>query len=163
MLGPVRAWRNGTPLDLGPVRRQAVLSALVLRPGVWVSRQQLLDGVWGSSPPKSGRRVLPSYVYPLRKVLDAGSGQEQSVIRSDRGGYRFVADGVRLDVVELAERAERADEAQRAKASGDLAAAADRFSQAVASPRCPSPIRTTSRCWRRVCARCTAANVRRRR
>ncbi|NUS83111.1 MAG: tetratricopeptide repeat protein [Streptomyces sp.] len=129
MLGPVRAWRNGTPLDLGPVRRQAVLSVLVLRPGVLVSHEQLLDGVWGSSPPKSGRRVLPSYVYPLRKALDAGGGQEQSVIRSDRGGYRFVADGVRLDVAELAERA---DAAQRAKASGDLATAADGYSKALA-------------------------------
>ncbi|ADI09526.1 transcriptional regulator, SARP family protein [Streptomyces bingchenggensis BCW-1] len=129
MLGPVQAWRDGTPLELGPVRRQAVLSVLVLRPGVLVSHEQLLDGVWGSSPPKSGRRVLPSYVYPLRKALDAAGGHEPSVIRSGGGGYRFVADGVRLDVAELAERA---DEAQRAKASGDLTTAAARFSQALA-------------------------------
>ncbi|MDX3226266.1 AfsR/SARP family transcriptional regulator [Streptomyces sp. ME19-01-6] len=131
VLGPVRAWRDGTPLELGPVRRQAVLSALVLRPGVLVTREQLLDGVWGSSPPKSGHRVLPSYVYPLRKALDetGSEGQERSVIRSGRGGYRFVTDGVRLDVAELAERT---GEAQRAKASGDLATATDGFSRALA-------------------------------
>ncbi|OMI39578.1 AfsR/SARP family transcriptional regulator [Streptomyces sparsogenes] len=129
MLGPVRAWRDGTPVDLGPVRRQAVLVAMVLRPGLLVSHEQLLDGVWGAKPPKSGRRVLPSYVYALRKALDAeGTGQAESVIRGGRGGYRFVRDGVRLDVGELGERAE---EAQRAKRAGDAATAADRFSRAL--------------------------------
>lgn len=87
VLGPVRAWRDGTPLDLGPVRRQAVLATLVLRPGPLVSQEQLLVGVWGGQPPRSGRRVLPSYVYPLRKALDAeGAGRTGSVIRSGRGG-----------------------------------------------------------------------------
>ncbi|MFC9235704.1 BTAD domain-containing putative transcriptional regulator [Streptomyces decoyicus] len=129
VLGPVRAWRDGTPLDLGPVRRQAVLTALVLRPGPLVSQEQLLVGVWGGQPPRSGRRVLPSYVYPLRKALDAeGTGRTGSVIRSGRGGYSFVGDGVRLDVAELAERV---GEAQRARASGDLATAMDRFTEAL--------------------------------
>ncbi|MEU9121125.1 BTAD domain-containing putative transcriptional regulator [Streptomyces sp. NPDC048506] len=128
VLGPVRAWRDGTPLDLGPVRRQAVLAALVLRPGTLVSHEQLLDDVWGAQPPRSGRRVLPSYVYPLRKALDTeGAGRSGSVIRSGRDGYRFVGDGVRLDVTEVAERV---GEAQRARASGDLASAMDRFSEA---------------------------------
>ncbi|WP_451688475.1 BTAD domain-containing putative transcriptional regulator [Streptomyces sparsogenes] len=129
VLGPVRAWRDGTPVDLGPVRRQAVLVAMVLRPGLLVSHEQLLDGVWGAKPPKSGRRVLPSYVYALRKVLDAGgTGQAESVIRGGRGGYRFVGDGVRLDADDLGERAE---EAQRARRAGDAATAADRFSRAL--------------------------------
>ncbi|MGD3112552.1 AfsR/SARP family transcriptional regulator, partial [Streptomyces sp. YGL11-2] len=128
VLGPVRAWWHGTPLDLGPVRRQAVLAALVLRPGLLVSHEQLLDDVWGTQPPGSGRRVLPSYIYQLRKALDtAGAGRSASVIRSGRDGYRFVNDGTRLDVAELAGRI---GEAQRARASGDLATALDRFSQA---------------------------------
>src|SRR5204862_3215083 len=123
VLGPVRAWRDGTPLDLGPVRRQAVLAALMLRPDTVVSHEQLLDDVWGARPPGSGRRVLPSYVYLLRKALDAaGAGPAESVIRGDRGGYRFVGGGVRFDAAELAERA---GAAQQAKASGDPATAMD--------------------------------------
>lgn len=72
VLGPVRAWRGGAQLPLGPVRRQAVLAALALRPGFLVSHEQLLDGVWGAEPPRTGRKVLPSYIYELRRTLDAG-------------------------------------------------------------------------------------------
>lgn len=130
VLGPLRAWRDGTPLDLGPVRRQAVLAALALRPGTLVSHEQLLVDVWGAQPPGSGHRVLPSYVYPLRKTLDpAGTARTASAIRSDRGGYRFVGDGVRLDTTEAAERAAQA---RRARAAGDPATAMDRLTDALA-------------------------------
>lgn len=130
VLGPVRAWRDGTPLDLGPVRRQAVLIALVLRQGALVSHEQLLDGVWGAKPPGSGRRVLPSYVFTLRKAIDArDAGRTGSVIRSGRGGYRFAVDGLRLDATELTRQV---DEARLARTSGDLTTALVRFSDALA-------------------------------
>ncbi|MFE3772529.1 BTAD domain-containing putative transcriptional regulator [Streptomyces sp. NPDC059122] len=130
VLGPVRAWSDGPQPDVGPVRRQAVLAALALRPGTLVSHEQLLDDVWGAEPPGSGRRVLPSYVYPLRKALDAaGAGPAGSVIRSVRGGYRFVGDGVRLDTAELAERV---GTARHAKAAGDPATAMDGLADALA-------------------------------
>ncbi|MEV0226650.1 BTAD domain-containing putative transcriptional regulator [Streptomyces sp. NPDC050704] len=130
VLGPVRAWHDGTRLALGPVRRQAVLAALALRPGFLVSHEQLLDGVWGTEPPKTGRRVLPSYVYELRQALDAaGTGPAHSVIRGEGGGYRLVVDGIQLDVTELAEQV---DGGRRAKAAGDPATAVDRLSRALA-------------------------------
>ncbi|MEV7520429.1 BTAD domain-containing putative transcriptional regulator [Streptomyces sp. NPDC091371] len=130
VLGTVRAWRDGTRLALGPVRQQAVLAALVLRPGLLVSREQLLDGVWGDNPPGSGPKVLPSYVYALRRRLDEeGTAPADSVIRGEQGGYRFAAGTARTDVDDLAELASAA---RRAKASGDPATAADRLSAALA-------------------------------
>ncbi|GAA2035664.1 AfsR/SARP family transcriptional regulator [Nocardiopsis rhodophaea] len=130
VLGPVSAWRGATALDIGPARRQAVLAALVLSRGALVSREQLLDGVWGTNPPKTGRRVLPSYVYPLRKALDPeGAGQARSVIRGSGGGYRFVIDEVQLDADELDGHARAA---RRAKDAGDLAGAMDGFTAALA-------------------------------
>ncbi|CAM5235685.1 tetratricopeptide repeat protein [Streptomyces tanashiensis] len=71
LLGPVRALRGDVPVALGPVRRQAVLAALVLRAPGFVTYRQLLDDVWGAEPPGTGHRVLPSYVYALRRALDA--------------------------------------------------------------------------------------------
>ncbi|MFG2617482.1 winged helix-turn-helix domain-containing protein [Streptomyces sp. NPDC048507] len=86
LLGPVRARRGGTPLPLGPVRRQAVLAAMALRPGTTVSHEDLLARVWGTEPPGSGHRVLATYVYALRKALDPrGTGLDDSVIRSSQG------------------------------------------------------------------------------
>ncbi|QMV08709.1 NACHT domain-containing protein [Streptomyces lincolnensis] len=130
LLGPLRAWRGGTPLDLGPVRRQAVLAALVLRVDTRVSHEQLLDDLWDGRPPGSGHKVLPSHIHPLRKALDvAGAGPAESVIRSGKGWYTFGGHGVRLDTTELDERA---GEARHAKVSGDVTTAMDRYSEALA-------------------------------
>ncbi|MFD4140373.1 BTAD domain-containing putative transcriptional regulator [Streptomyces sp. NPDC058572] len=105
LLGPVQARRGGREAPIGPARRQAVLAALALRGGRLVSHEQLIDGVWGERPPRTGRRVLPSYVYALRQALDVpGAGQDESVIRGGSGGYRLAAP-VRLDTGRLAELA----------------------------------------------------------
>ncbi|MGI5455616.1 BTAD domain-containing putative transcriptional regulator [Streptomyces sp. CA-249302] len=130
VLGPVRAWRNGTPVDLGPVKRRAVLTALALRPDVELSHEQLLDRIWGEEPPAGGHRVLPTHVNSLRRALDPpGTPHTESFIRSGKGWYRFVGDGVRLDTADLTERA---DEARRTMAAGQLAVAGEQFTDALA-------------------------------
>ncbi|WP_405860286.1 tetratricopeptide repeat protein [Streptomyces sp. NBC_00090] len=149
LLGPVRARHGDAPLALGPVRRQAVLTALILRAPAFVTYRQLLDDVWGTEPPGTGHRVLPSYVYALRKALDpAGAGPDLSVIHGGRGGYRFVADGARTDLDDLAEHAAGA---QRAKALGDLDTALDHGGRALELlrgeplPGLPGPLADTER------------------
>ncbi|MFF2329526.1 MULTISPECIES: BTAD domain-containing putative transcriptional regulator [unclassified Streptomyces] len=130
LLGPVSVRRGPTTLDIGPVRRQAVLVVLVLRHGRPVGYEQLLDDVWGTHPPESGHRVLPSYVFALRKALDPqGAGPRASVIRGGGGAYRFVLDDLELDTAELDAHTRAA---RRAKEAGDLATAADRFTAALA-------------------------------
>ncbi|MFJ6247056.1 MULTISPECIES: AfsR/SARP family transcriptional regulator [unclassified Streptomyces] len=129
LLGSVRARRGDRRIALGPVRRQAVLAALVLRAPAFVTYERLLDDVWGAEPPGTGHRVLPSYVYALRKALDGpDAGPGGSVILGGRGGYRFVPEGTGTDLAELAERASHA---RRAKASGDLGAALDHGGRAL--------------------------------
>ncbi|MFI7121051.1 BTAD domain-containing putative transcriptional regulator [Amycolatopsis sp. NPDC049868] len=126
VLGPLRAWHGETRLDLGPVRQQAVLAALLLRPDVTVSHYELTDGLW-EKPPESN--VLPVYVRRLRQCLDtSGEKPRDSVIVSDRGGYRFASGGVRLDVARLEEVAAVAASAEE---SGDLVAAVDTFADAL--------------------------------
>ncbi|GAA5029080.1 AfsR/SARP family transcriptional regulator [Streptomyces siamensis] len=129
VLGPLRAWRGGTPLEVGPIKRQAVLAALLLRHGAVVSHERLLDAVWGSEPPLGGRKVLPTHVNSLRRALDPESTQPaESVIRSGKGWYRFHIEKVRLDTAVLGERS---DAAMRTVSSGDLATAADQLSDAL--------------------------------
>ncbi|MEU5533736.1 BTAD domain-containing putative transcriptional regulator [Streptomyces sp. NPDC020362] len=111
VLGPVRAWRAGRHVDVGPVRQQAVLAALALSPDRSVSRQELLDAVWGMESP--GGNVVPVYVYRLRKNLRLGECPD-SVIRYDRYGYRLVRGVVEVDVACVEELVIAAGAAERA-------------------------------------------------
>ncbi|MEU9359333.1 BTAD domain-containing putative transcriptional regulator [Streptomyces sp. NPDC048301] len=121
VLGQLRAWRNGVPLELGPVKRQSVLAALLLSRGTALSHERLLDAVWGHEPPAVGRKVLPTHINSLRRVLDpGGTPLAESAIRSGKGWYRLVADGVLLDTDEFDEQG---DAAVRTAASGDPASA----------------------------------------
>lgn len=129
VLGPLRAWRGPVQLELGPLKRQAVLAALLLRQGAVMSHERLLDAVWGPEPPAGGSKVLPTHVNSLRRTLDPkGTPPAESVIRSGKGWYRFVVEDVRLDTVELEERGRTA---LSVLASRDPAAAADRLAAAV--------------------------------
>ncbi|WP_189959814.1 AfsR/SARP family transcriptional regulator [Streptomyces alanosinicus] len=116
-------------LELGPVREQALLVALLLRPGRTVSRRQLLDGVWGTEPPGTGDRVIPVYVHRLRRRLDAdGKTSADSVIDTVRGGYRFAP---RRADVDVAAWERLAAEGRAARDGGDLDAAVDTWSRAL--------------------------------
>ncbi|MFJ6794979.1 BTAD domain-containing putative transcriptional regulator [Streptomyces sp. NPDC091268] len=113
VLGPLRAWQDGRPLNLGHLRQQAVLAALALSPGRTVGRQELLDGVWGTEPPVTN--VIPVYVYRLRKALRDGNSPA-AVIGHDRCGYRLLPGDVDVDLARMDAlvagigRAERAGE-----------------------------------------------------
>ncbi|MFF5932406.1 BTAD domain-containing putative transcriptional regulator [Streptomyces sp. NPDC012508] len=117
VLGPVQAWHDGRSLDLGHPRQQAVLATLALCAGRPLSRQELLDDVWGMEPPAAN--VVPVYVYRLRKILRIGDSPD-SVIEHARQGYRLVPGAVEVDVARMEElvtavgTADRAGEAAEA-------------------------------------------------
>ncbi|MEV5239695.1 BTAD domain-containing putative transcriptional regulator [Streptomyces cinnamoneus] len=125
VLGPLQAWRDGRPVDLGHLRQQAVLAALALCPGRTVSQQELLDGVWGMEPPVT--KVVPVYIYRLRKALRTGDSPD-SVIERDRCGYRLAPGAVAVDVARMEELVTAAGKAERA---GDLAEAVRACSRAL--------------------------------
>ncbi|MFI1968533.1 transcriptional regulator [Streptomyces cinnamoneus] len=125
VLGPLRACRDGRPVDLGHLRQQAVLANLVLCPGRTVSQQELLDGVWGMEPPAT--KVVPVYVYRLRKALHTGDGSD-AVIERDRCGYRLLSAAVTVDVTRMEDLVSAAGQAERA---GELAEAVRLCSRAL--------------------------------
>ncbi|WP_189306273.1 BTAD domain-containing putative transcriptional regulator [Streptomyces albospinus] len=112
VLGPLQSWRDGQPVDLGHLRQQAVLATLVLCPDRTVSQQELLDGVWGMEPPIT--KVVPVYIYRLRKILHIGDGSPAPVIRRDRCGYRLTPGAVEVDVARMEELVSAAGRAERA-------------------------------------------------
>lgn len=100
VLGPVRAWLGETELALGPTRQRAVLGLLAARVNRLVSRHELIDGLWGDTPPASAVGSLHTYVSGLRRAL----GAERNVLVSQTSGYSLrLADGaVDADVFDRA-------------------------------------------------------------
>src|SRR5690242_21215969 len=70
VLGPVRAWRAGQELDLGPPGRRAVLGFLALARGKALRRGELVDALWGTEPPPSATNVIQTHVKHLRRAFD---------------------------------------------------------------------------------------------
>ncbi|WKU05824.1 BTAD domain-containing putative transcriptional regulator [Micromonospora sp. HUAS LYJ1] len=70
VLGPVRAVRDGTPVDLGAPRQRAVLARLVAAGGHVVSVDRLVDDLWAGDPPPRAQAALQVYVSNLRRVLE---------------------------------------------------------------------------------------------
>lgn len=82
VLGPFHAVRDREQINLGPLRQQAVLLPLVLRPGGTLAREEILDGVWGEAVPASGIALVRTYVSRLRLIL----GRDM-IVRSAVGYY----------------------------------------------------------------------------
>ena len=81
-----RVSRDGHPVHLGPTEYQ-LLKTLMERDGRVLSREQLLDLVWGADI-NVEERTVDVHVRRLRKALDVGSASDP--IRTVRGaGYAF--------------------------------------------------------------------------
>src|SRR5918998_3354847 len=95
MLGPLRLTVAGSPVEVRGPKRRAVLAMLALAGGRAVATDQLVDGLWPTDPPDSGRAALHSHVSRLRAHLGLGAAR---LVTLD-GGYRLVlgADGTDVD------------------------------------------------------------------
>ncbi|MBZ4018176.1 AfsR/SARP family transcriptional regulator [Streptomyces purpurogeneiscleroticus] len=127
VLGPVRAWRDGTPLAAGTPQQRALLAALLLRGGRTATAAELVDAIWGDEPPHAALAALRTYASRLRKAL----GDDADALVSESGGYALRSgrpDALDLDL----DRAEAlAAEAEKARASGDRCRARDLLDAAL--------------------------------
>jgi two-component system, OmpR family, response regulator len=81
-----RAWRGDRELDLS-AKEFALLELFMRRPGVTLSRTQLLDGAWDMAF-ESRSNVIDVYVRYLREKIDRPFGRDS--IETVRGvGYRL--------------------------------------------------------------------------
>ena len=130
VLGPVRAWRGETELELGAPQRRAVLGLLAARANQSVARDELIDGIWGDTLPARSVNALHVHVSRLRAALEPGRAQRASgqvLLASGRGYLLRLAPG-QLDAGLFAGRVAAARESRRA---GDLAAAAASLESAL--------------------------------
>ena len=84
-----RASLAGQSLDLTP-KALAVLEYLMTHPDEAVTRERLLDAVWGWEYP-AGTRTVDTRMAELRRALDDDPGQPRYIETIPGEGYRFVA------------------------------------------------------------------------
>jgi hypothetical protein len=84
ILGPVRAYRDGEPVDVGPIRQQAVLALLLLNAGKPVPLDDMVAALWNGDPPEGGGDIVQRYIGALRRALDP---DRTSLIALTDGGY----------------------------------------------------------------------------
>ena len=69
VLGPIELWVEGRLVPLGGPKQRALLAFLLLHANQAVSRDRLIDALWGESPPPSASESLAAYIYRLRKLV----------------------------------------------------------------------------------------------
>jgi len=94
----------------------------MLRPNQVVSREMLVDALWGSTPPRSAVQSLQVYVHGLRQALGADRIETQGT------GYRLRAETVELDHLRFGRLV---DAGTRALAAGRPADAAEELRSAL--------------------------------
>jgi DNA-binding SARP family transcriptional activator/tetratricopeptide (TPR) repeat protein len=103
-LGSLRAFVDGAEIDLGPPKQRAVFAVLALCSGATVSRGQLIDWVWGETPPATAAGSLHTYLSGLRRAL----GPAQDRLVSTRAGYSLLLEREMFDVTVVEDLAGRA-------------------------------------------------------
>src|SRR5215211_359091 len=123
VLGPVAARHDGRELPLGGPKQRALLAILLLHANEVVSRDRLIDGLWGERPPPTAGHTLDNYVSRLRKALgDARLSRRPP-------GYMLRVEGDELDL----DRFERLfREGREALARGDAGGAAAKLRSGLA-------------------------------
>jgi DNA-binding SARP family transcriptional activator len=106
LLGPLEVAEHDRSVVLGGVKQRALLAVLLLHANDVVSTEQLVDEVWGESPPATVAKSIQVYVSRLRKQL----GEGRLVTRAP--GYLLRVDPSELDVACFERLAAEAEDAQ---------------------------------------------------
>ena len=85
VLGPLRLLVGGVPVDVPGPKRRAVLALLALAEGRTVTVDRLLNALWPSDVPDTGRQALQNHVSRLRGHLGAAAARLETL----HDGYRL--------------------------------------------------------------------------
>jgi predicted ATPase/DNA-binding SARP family transcriptional activator len=122
LLGPLSVSSDGTPVALGGQKRRALLAVLLLDANSVVSRDRLIDALWGEEPPETAPNTIQVYISQLRKLLPG-------VLETAPPGYRLVVEPASVDLFEFVRLSE---EGRAALGSGDASGGAEILRAALA-------------------------------
>jgi DNA-binding SARP family transcriptional activator len=73
ILGPLEAVNGERSLSLGGARQRSVLALLLLHANEALTRDVIVDQLWGETPPQTAAKVLRNCISALRKELPGGT------------------------------------------------------------------------------------------
>ena len=123
LLGPVEVLRDGRPVALGGAKPRALLALLLLHANEVVSRDRLIDALWGDRPPGTAGHSLDVQISRLRKAFEP---DEPLLTRP--GGYVLEVEPEQVDIHRFEQFLE---EGRRANAAGDPAEALEALEAAL--------------------------------
>lgn len=132
ILGPLEVLDADKVIPLGGAKQRAALAILLLHPNEVVSRDRLIEGLWGESPPATAGHTLDTYISRLRRAL-ASEGDGPRVV-SRRPGYSLRVEDGELDLQRFELLLE---EGRHALGTGRSRQAADLLRQALGLVRGP--------------------------
>ncbi|MGA4727346.1 AfsR/SARP family transcriptional regulator [Micromonospora taraxaci] len=136
VLGPVRVWRQGEEVDLGPRQQRLILGLLLANAGQPVSVGEIIEVVWGQRPPQSAMNVVHRYVGALRRLFEPGLPARSAGrwLLGDAAGYRMQVGAGNLDLLRLRSLA---DQARSDEGAGRFAEAMSAYEEALGLWRGP--------------------------
>ena len=132
VLGPLEVREDGRVIPLGGAKQRALLASLLLHANEVVSRDRLIDGLWGQDPPATAAHIIETYVSRLRRVLREVGIHDALIMRPP--GYMLRIDPDELDLNRFESLLR---EGRRALAEDEPEAAAEHLRQALALFRGP--------------------------
>jgi DNA-binding SARP family transcriptional activator len=93
VLGPLEVVENGIPLPLGGAQQRALFAVLLLNANRVVSRDRLIDELWGDDPPGTAVQTVRVYVSRMRKLFPPGT------LVTRRPGYMLRAGPETIDLL----------------------------------------------------------------
>jgi DNA-binding SARP family transcriptional activator/tetratricopeptide (TPR) repeat protein len=112
LLGPLIVLHDGAAVPIPKGKQRAVLATLLLRANQFVSFEELIESLWGTSPPASARVTVQNYVKRLRQVL--GDDGRDRIATSPRG-YTFAATADEVDAARFSRLVQSAHEAAESR------------------------------------------------
>ncbi|QKE85214.1 BTAD domain-containing putative transcriptional regulator [Arthrobacter sp. NEB 688] len=82
---------------LGGAKPRQVLELLALADGAPVTKDRLVEMVWGDDAPASAVPTLESYVCVVRRAIGGPAGGRDSVVQTTSAGYRLDTSRVLVD------------------------------------------------------------------
>ncbi|MFI1990114.1 BTAD domain-containing putative transcriptional regulator [Actinoplanes sp. NPDC020271] len=143
VLGPVRAWRDGAELDLGPPQQRALLAVLLINIGHPLSLREIVAALWGSEPPETAGNLVHRYVGVLRRLLEpglTGRGASRVLVRGS-WGYRLDVDPQAVDLLRFRQSRRDADGSEPGEAAAILLDALELWHGPIAAD-IPADVRT---------------------